>query len=283
MCSAANAVEGIIETQMKEKGRRRRTFKESDVRRPLIISENDLLTDTTEDKEVSPAPKQKSHMKELLLLLVAVICLASGVILLLRRPVTEKIRSEKEEKIIEKIEAGAETIIVRSDAFVVEGEGYEIFDDAIDLQRTEETMATLPEDIVLTAAGTIQIEAIDLDLPLWDDAGVVPLRYGAGILANSVLPGQEGNLVVLGHRMKTYGSLFNRLGEIKIGDEVIIKATDGNTYVYIVDQIESAIKPSVLKDYIGQSDTDGVRLTLVTCTPTGVGSHRLIIIGHLTK
>lgn len=268
---------------MKQEGSKRGVFPGRDVRQPLNIIDIDRLTETAGEKDSTPKAKKKRHLKELILLLVAVICLAAGVFYLLRRPVTEKIRTIKEEKIIEKIQAGAETIIVKSDAFVVEGEGYEFFDDAMDIQGTDETRPTLPENVVLTTAGTIQIEAIDLDLPLWDDAGVVPLRYGAGILVNSVLPGQEGNLVVLGHRMKTYGSLFNRLGEMKIGDEVIIKAVDGNAYSYIVDQIESAIKPSELKDYIGQSENDGVRLTLVTCTPVGVGSQRLIIIGHLAK
>jgi sortase A len=266
---------------MKEKNNKKGDFLESDVRKPLIASENDSETATEADIGSSPKTRKNKHLKELLLLLVAVICIAAGVFFLLRRPVTEKIRTLEEVTIIEKIEAGEETIIVKSDAFVVEGEGYEIFDDTIDFQNPDETEATLPENVVLTAAGTIQMDAIDLNLPLWDDAGVVPLRYGAGILVDSVLPGQEGNLVILGHRMKTYGSLFNRLGEIKIGDEVIIDSTDGNKYVYIVDQIESAIKPSALPDYIEQSNNDGVRLTLVTCTPTGVGTHRLIIIAHL--
>ena len=268
---------------MKEKDNNKGVFQESDIRKPLSTSENDI---ETEEENTTATPKKTEKNKQLtnlLILLVAVIFIAAGVYLLLRRPVTEELRIVEKEKIVEKIEAGAETIIVKKDAFVVEGEGYEIFEDTDYFQSPEDIVDALPEEVVLTATGTIQMDSIDLDLPLWDDAGVVPLRYGAGILKDSVLPGQEGNLVILGHRMKTYGSIFNRLGEIKIGDEVIIETTDGNIYVYIVDQIESAIKPSALPDYIEQSDSDGVRLTLVTCTPTGVGSHRLIVIAHLAE
>lgn len=219
----------------------------------------------------------------LLLLLIAFICVAAGAFLLFRRPAIEKMRIIKEEKIVKKIEDGDENIIVKRDDFIIEGEEYEFFDEAKILRKPATDIFALPEDVVLTATGTIQIKSIDLKLPLWDDAGIVPLRYGAGILQGSVLPGQEGNLVVLGHRMKTRGSLFNRLGEMKIGDDVIIETTDGIPYTYIVDEIQSAVDPADLTNYIGQSDDDGIRLTLVTCTPIGVGSHRLIIIAYLAK
>lgn len=274
---------------MKEKNPKKGNVLEGEVQTPQPEIETEVEIEEIEKNEEtgtteSSTQKGKSkHLKELILLLVAVICIATGVFLLLRRPVTEIIRTEEAVTIIEKIEAGAETIIVKSDEFVIEGEGYEIFDDVIDYQAPEQAETTLPEEVVLTAAGTIQIEAIDLNLPLWDDAGVVPLRYGAGILVDSVLPGEEGNLVILGHRMKTYGSLFNRLSEMKIGDEVIIETIDGVRYVYIVDEIQSAIKPKELPNYIKQSDDDGIRLTLVTCTPAGVGTHRLIVIAHLAE
>jgi len=270
-------VKGFARNEMKVTDRNKEDFQGSDIREPLSFGKKEADIEDTSKKAKS------KHLKGLALLLIAVICISLGGYLLFRRPVTEKLRIIEKEKIVEKIEAGAETIIVKKDAFVIEGEGYEFFEDTIDFQNTDDVISALPEDVVLTAAGTIQMNAIDLNLPLWDDADVVSLRYGAGILKGSVPPGQEGNLVILGHRMKTHGSLFNRLGEIKIGDEVIIETMDGITYVYIVDQIESAIDPSDLPDYIKQSDSDGFRLTLVTCTPTGVGSHRLIIIAHLAE
>jgi len=82
----------------------------------------------------------------------------------------------------------------------------------------------------------------------------------------------------MGHRMKRYGSLFNRLGEVQIGDTIRVSAGD-SIYEYIVDEIET-ISPSELSAYIGVSE-EGCRITLITCTPTGVGTHRLLVIGHL--
>lgn len=133
-------------------------------------------------------------------------------------------------------------------------------------------------EYLLTSCGTIQIPSISCSLPVWEGAGKIEMRYGAGHMPYSVLPGENGNCVIYGHRMRAYGSMFNRLGEVKEGDVIRLSSED-RSYVYIVDQIE-VISPSLLSGYINAED--GLpRVTLITCTPTGVASHRLIVIGHL--
>lgn len=224
--------------------------------------------------------RKGNNLKEIVLI-VAMICVAIGVFLFLRKPVTEELRQEKEKLIVDDIASGTETIIVKRNEYVIEGEGLENINEDTAEPTSAEEEQSLPEEVTLTAAGTIQAEKIDLNIPLWDDAGLVPLRYGAGILSGSSFPGEGGNMVVLGHRMKTYGSLFNRLGEIEIGDEVKTETTDGDVYIYVVDEILSAVDPKELPLYISPININEYRLTLVTCTPTGVGTHRLIIIAHL--
>lgn len=130
----------------------------------------------------------------------------------------------------------------------------------------------------LVAYGTISIPSIDCELPLLDGAGVVELRYGAGRMPLSADAGEFGNLVIFGHRMKQYGSLFNRLGEVELGSHILV-SHGGESYEYVVDEILT-ISPADLSRYI-QNEGDSSRITLVTCTPTGVGSHRLILRGHL--
>lgn len=130
----------------------------------------------------------------------------------------------------------------------------------------------------LVAYGTILIPSIDCELPLLDGAGVVELRYGAGRMPLSADAGEFGNLVIFGHRMKQYGSLFNRLGEVELGSHILV-SHGGESYEYVVDEILT-ISPADLSRYI-QNEGDSSRITLVTCTPTGVGSHRLILRGHL--
>ncbi len=136
----------------------------------------------------------------------------------------------------------------------------------------------------LRAYGTIVIPSIGCELPLWDGAGKVELRYGAGRMPGSSEAGTPGNLVIFGHRMRRYGSIFNRLGEVCIGDSIVIEHSV-QAFTYTVDAIET-IEPSSLSAYIGmekEGDPGSCRITLITCTPIGVGSHRLIITGHLAS
>ncbi len=136
----------------------------------------------------------------------------------------------------------------------------------------------------LRAYGTIVIPSIGCELPLWDGAGKVELRYGAGRMPGSGEAGASGNLVIFGHRMRQYGSIFNRLGEVSIGDSIVIERS-GQAFTYTVHAIDT-VEPSSLSAYIGmekEGDPGSCRITLITCTPIGVGSHRLIITGHLVS
>ena len=136
----------------------------------------------------------------------------------------------------------------------------------------------------LRAYGTISIPSIGCELPLWDGAGKVELRYGAGRMPGSSEAGAPGNLVIFGHRMRRYGSIFNRLGEVSIGDSIVIEHS-GQAFTYTVDAIDT-VEPSSLSAYIGmenEGDSGSCRITLITCTPIGVGSHRLVITGHLAS
>jgi len=134
------------------------------------------------------------------------------------------------------------------------------------------------DSYTLHSCGVISIPSIDCLLPLWDGAGSVELRYGAGKVPNGAFPGYTGNLVILGHRMKKYGSLFNRLGEVGIDDMIRIE-TESGAYTYMVDTILT-IDPSELSFYM-QNEGDACRITLITCTPVGTGTDRLLILGHL--
>ncbi len=133
-------------------------------------------------------------------------------------------------------------------------------------------------EYVLSVYGTISIPSIDCELPLLDGAGVVELRYGAGRMPLSADAGEFGNLVIFGHRMKRYGSLFNRLGEVECGNSIFVSRGSAS-YEYVIDEVLT-ISPSEISRYI-QNEGDSSRITLVTCTPIGVGSHRLILRGHL--
>jgi len=125
--------------------------------------------------------------------------------------------------------------------------------------------------------GSVRIDAIDLVEPIVRGATPEALLKGAGTVMEGRLPGQPGNFVLAGHRSWTKGRHFNRLGEVKPGDEVDIETTAG-TYRYVVAQTK-VVEPddlSVLDQVQDQS-----MVTLITCTPLRKATQRLIVIAKL--
>lgn len=216
---------------------------------------------------------------------VSIICIA-GYYLLHRHKVkeNEEQRVEVVNDMVNDIKIESKhSFVVNANDLPVEGDEEDniIQDDPVEPSESEPDEeqgdnSGSSSDYTLLSYGTISIPSINCELPIWEGAGTIELRYGTGRMPTSASAGQEGNLVIFGHRMKKYGSMFNRLGEVVIGDSIII-TTENGTVTYIVDEIET-ISPSELSAYISMSD--GVRVTLITCTPTGVGSHRLLVIGH---
>ena len=162
----------------------------------------------------------KDRLIKVIVFTIILLLLATAIVLMLWKPLQDLQRGNQTKIFLQKIKEGETTVIADREDFKVEGEGYEEFEVLItesipasnDSQNDSQPEVTsAQDDVVLTAVGIITINAIDLELPLWVGAGVVPLRYGAGMLQGTASPGQEGNLVILGHRMKAYGSLFNRL------------------------------------------------------------------------
>lgn len=252
----------------------------------------DFSNDVKKVKRVYSNKQRKNRTINTILTILAILLFVAGVVLLLINPIQNYFRNQVTKDAVNVVESQLAlgqteiTYIVPANANVVNGEEYEFFgnSDQIALQQAsmEEAQANLPDEVVLNYLGIIDIESVEVHLPLWDESSLVALRYGAGHYESSVLPGQIGNCSILGHRMTQEGSLFNRLGEVVIGDTIRITTVDGNEYLYVVDEILT-ILPEELEDMIGPDVSDERQITLVTCTPTGVGSHRLLIIGHMVE
>ena len=123
--------------------------------------------------------------------------------------------------------------------------------------------------------GSIRIPKISVDLPIYHGTSEQALASGAGHLYGSSLPvgGKDTHAVITGHRGLVEASMFTRLDEIRVGDYFYIDVM-GHTLGYMVDRI-TEINPddtSKLKIVPGED-----RVTLMTCTPYGVNTHRLLV------
>ena len=126
--------------------------------------------------------------------------------------------------------------------------------------------------------GYIEIPKINCTLPIYHTTESSVLQVAVGHVEGSSLPvGGEGSHCVLsGHRGLTSAKLFTNLDQLVIGDVFILSVLD-EKMTYEVDDI-SVVDP---EDISKLTFEDGKDLcTLVTCTPYGVNSHRLLVRGH---
>lgn len=103
------------------------------------------------------------------------------------------------------------------------------------------------------------------------------LRRGPGHYPTTVLPGEDGNAAIAGHRT-TYGAPFFSVNELKVGDPIYITDLQGRTFLYKVSEAPFTVSPdntSVL------DPTPFAELTLTTCNPRFEATNRLIIVARL--
>ena len=126
--------------------------------------------------------------------------------------------------------------------------------------------------------GYIEIPAIDVLLPIYHGVGEDSLEHGAGHLPGTSLPigGKGTHAVISAHTGMTTSRMFTDLEQLVAGDMFYIHVLD-ETLTYEVDQI-LVVKPYQIEALEIDAKQDYV--TLVTCTPYGVNSHRLLVRGR---
>lgn len=125
--------------------------------------------------------------------------------------------------------------------------------------------------------GYIKIPGFNLNLPIRHGVDEGTLSAGAGHMPGSSLPigGENTHSVISAHTGLPSQKMFTNLDKIKSGDIFIIKYLD-RTITYKVDQIKVVLPNNT--DYIQIEDGKDF-CTLITCTPYGVNSHRLLVRG----
>lgn len=127
----------------------------------------------------------------------------------------------------------------------------------------------------MAGIGILTIPKIDAHLPVTAGVSEDQLKVSEGWVRQSSPIGNMGNAVVAGHRSYTYGRHFNRLGELEAGDEIFFTSIDGGEMRFVVSEVvvTGPEDPAVF----AQPPEGVARLTLYTCTPVRIASHRLIV------
>ena len=126
--------------------------------------------------------------------------------------------------------------------------------------------------------GYIDIPVIDCSLPIYHGTDESVLQIAIGHIEGSSLPvgGAGRHCVISGHRGLPSARLFTDLDQLVEGDIFILHTLDA-TLTYEVDQIR-IVEPTDLSDLQIEEGKD--LCTLVTCTPYGIKTHRLLVRGH---
>lgn len=159
-----------------------------------------------------------------------------------------------------------------------------IYNDAlangVDFDLTEEEYAEY--ESLLNIGGTgimgyVQISSIGVNLPVYHSVDETVLQIAVGHIPGSSLPvgGERTHCVLSGHRGLPSAKLFSDLDRMVEGDTFTLNVM-GQTITYMVDQIRIVL-PEETDDLAIQDGKD--YCTLVTCTPYGVNTHRMLVRG----
>lgn len=123
--------------------------------------------------------------------------------------------------------------------------------------------------------GRLRYSSLDIDLPIYHGTEEETLLHGIGHLEGTSLPvgGADTRSVLTAHRGLPTATLFNELDRAEVGD-IITLSIMGEVFSYRVYETE-VISPDDTQAILPQADRD--LLTLITCTPLGINSHRILV------
>lgn len=148
--------------------------------------------------------------------------------------------------------------------------------DILEKDKAEyDSLLNMTEDGIM---GFVKIPCIDVSIPIYHGTEDSVLEKGAGHLQGSSLPigGTSTHSVITGHTGLSRAKLFTDLTELEMGDVFFLHVM-GEDLAYQVDKID-VILPYDINDYL-TIDKGQDYCTLLTCTPYGVNTHRLLVRG----
>ena len=135
-----------------------------------------------------------------------------------------------------------------------------------------------PVPAPLAAPATrITIPSIDVDAPVTEGTDWESLKYQVGHHPGTANPGQRGNLVLAAHN-DVYGEIFRYLPDVPLGEIVTVYAEE-QVYRYLITE-RRIILPNQVEV---MARTTGPTLTLISCYPYLIDTHRIVLFGELIE
>lgn len=151
---------------------------------------------------------------------------------------------------------------------------YDTLDEREDLEKYEDILNVDGNGIF----GYINIDKIGVQLPIYHGTEASVLNVAVGHLQGSSVPsgGESTHIVLSAHRGLPSAKLFTDLDELEVGDAFTITVLD-RVLTYQVHDIEIVLPNEVDSLYVQEGED---LCTLVTCTPYGINTHRLLVHAH---
>lgn len=232
--------------------------------------------------------KKKTPLKWRLLTIAPPILLLAGILVLLYPVFATQYNNQRQERIASEFSAVAEQAgpdavaenLRRADEYNLKASSSPILDPWLDAQRpgTAQYQDYLSQLNLNDVMATIKIPSIDVNLPIYHGTDTATLDKGVGHLFGTALPvgGESTHTVLTGHTGLGNATMFDQLTSVKIGDYFYIE-TAGRHLKYQVTDIR-VVLPHETESL---NKVEGKDLaTLITCTPYGVNTHRLLVTGE---
>ena len=232
--------------------------------------------------------KKKTPLKWRLLTIAPPILLLAGILVLLYPVFATQYNNARQERIASEFSAVAENAgpdavaesLRRADEYNLKASESPILDPWLDAQRpgTAQYQDYLSQLNLNDVMATIKIPSIDVNLPIYHGTDTATLDKGIGHLFGTALPvgGESTHTVLTGHTGLGNATMFDQLTSVKVGDVFYIE-TAGRHLKYEVTDIR-VVLPTETESL---NKVDGKDLaTLITCTPYGINTHRLLVTGE---
>ena len=232
--------------------------------------------------------KQKSHLKRRLLAIAPPILLLAGILVLLYPVFATQYNNYRQESIASQFSAVAEDAgpdavaenLRRADEYNANAAESPILDPWLDAQRpdTEPYQEYLSQLNLNDVMATVKIPSINVNLPIYHGTESATLDKGVGHLFGTALPvgGDSTHTVLTGHTGLGTATMFDQLTSLKEGDVFYIEVP-GRHLKYQINDIR-VVLPNETETLNKVKGKD--LATLITCTPYGINTHRLLVTGE---